>query len=124
LRQICSESRNPLALDLQDADNTKRKKGAGNNDVTAGEKQGIDPTGWAITKKTSAEKMRDKLHLTFSPNIKVTTKDGKGSLKGPARRQEVMPAANCKSNAIAGDDRVSSHIGIVPSMHDFLVASR
>ena len=102
------------AFRLQDADNTKMNKGDADKDATTADQQKMNSTDRATTQKIRAEIMKDKALSTYAHNIKVITRDGKVTLKGPVRTPEEKSAVEGKAASVAGESNVTSQLEIVP----------
>jgi hyperosmotically inducible protein len=95
-------------------DNTKVNKGDAHNDAVTADQQKMNPTDRAITQKIRADIMKDKSLSTYAHNVKIITKDGKVTLKGPVRTQDEKNSVEGKAAAIAGDTNVTSQIEVAP----------
>jgi hyperosmotically inducible protein len=98
----------------QQPDNTKTNQGDANKDATTAERQTNNASDVATTKQIRASIMKDKDLSTYAHNIKIITRDGKVTLKGPVRSQEEKASLETKAASIAGGDNVTSDLTIAP----------
>jgi hyperosmotically inducible protein len=100
------------AQDQQPApDNTANNK---NNTPTA-DHQKMNPADRAISQKIRKAIHDDTTLSTYAHNIKVITRDGKVTLKGPVRSDEEKTAIEAKAVEVAGQDNVTDQLTIAPS---------
>lgn len=94
-------------------DNTKtntrdRAKGA----VTA-DQQKETATDRELTRKIRRAVMEDKGLSTYAHNVKIVTRGGQVTLKGPVRSDEEQRAIEAKATELAGAGRVSNEMSVV-----------
>ena len=58
--------------------------------------------------------MDDKSLSTYAQNIKIITRNGKVTLKGPVRSADEKTAIGEKATQVAGAGNVTNHLTIVP----------
>jgi hyperosmotically inducible periplasmic protein len=58
--------------------------------------------------------MDDKDLSTYAHNIKIVTRNGKVTLKGPVRSEEEKKAIEAKATQVAGAGNVSNSISVKP----------
>jgi osmotically-inducible protein OsmY len=58
--------------------------------------------------------MQDKSISTYAHNIKIVTRDGKVTLKGPVRTEEEKASIETKAAAVAGADNVTNGLTVAP----------
>jgi osmotically-inducible protein OsmY len=58
--------------------------------------------------------MKDKSLSTYAHNIKVITRDGKVTLKGPVRSEDEKNEIAAKAASIAGADNVTNEMTVAP----------
>ena len=105
----------PVPQDQQTApDNTKVNQGDGNKAVTA-DQQKMNPADREITKKIRSAIFQDKSLSTYAHSIKIVTRNGQVTLKGPVRTEEEKSNVESKAAAVAGQSNVTSEITIAPS---------
>jgi hyperosmotically inducible protein len=105
----------PVARGRQSAsDNTKANKGDANKGATTADQQKMNPADRETTKKIRSALMDDKSLSTYAHNIKIITRDGMVTLKGPVRSEDEKSAIEAKARAIAGDSNVTSKLSVAP----------
>lgn len=97
------------------ADNTKTNQR--DNDTTSPHagNQKMNAADRTITQKIRAAIHEDSSLSTYGHNVKVITRDGKVTLKGPVRSEEEKNSIAAKAAAIAGDGNVDNQLDVVPS---------
>ena len=93
-------------------DNTRvnkrdRAKGA----VTAGQ-QKENSTDRQTTRKIRRAVMKDRSLSMYAHNVKIITRDGMVTLKGPVRSEAEKQAIETKAKQIAGDDKVTNQLDV------------
>jgi hyperosmotically inducible protein len=102
----------PIQQDQQPPpDNTKTNANKGA--VTA-EQQKMNPADRETTKQIRSALMKDKSLSTYAHNIKVITRDGKVTLKGPVRSEDEKNEIAAKAASIAGADNVTDEMTVAP----------
>lgn len=96
----------------QEPDNTKvnkqdRKPGA----VTA-DQQKMNKADRELTKKIRQAVMADKSLSTYAHNVKIVSRDGTVTLKGPVRSDTEKSTIETKATEIAGADKVRNEISV------------
>jgi osmotically-inducible protein OsmY len=105
----------PVARGQQsESDNTKANKGDANKGATTADQQKMNPADRETTKKIRSALMDDKSLSTYAHNIKIITRDGMVTLKGPVRSEDEKSAIEAKARAIAGDSNVTSKLSVAP----------
>jgi hyperosmotically inducible protein len=107
-----------LATQAQDAppkpDNSAvNKRDRAKDAVTAGSQKN-DKADLDTAKKIREAIKADKTLSTYAHNIKVIALDGSVTLKGPVRTEEEKATVEAKAKEIAGADKVTSEISVVP----------
>ena len=74
----------------------------------------MNTTDRDITKNIRASIMSDKSLSTYAHNVKIITRDGKVTLKGPVRTDKEKSDVEAKGAAVAGDANVTSQIEVAP----------
>src|SRR6202044_3395879 len=93
----------PIQQDQQPApDNTKTNQGDANKDATTADQQKMNPADRATTKQIRSALMQDKTLSTYAHNIKIITRDGHVTLKGPVRSDDDKASVEAKAVAVAG----------------------
>ena len=67
-----------------------------------------------ITQQIRQSIMKDKSLSTYAHNIKIVTKDGQVTLKGPVRSEDEKKAIEAKAAEVARDGKVTSELNIKP----------
>jgi osmotically-inducible protein OsmY len=106
----------PIQQELQPASgNTKRNQGDANKDAKTADQQKINPADRETTKKIRAALMDDKELSTYAHNIKIITRDGMVTLKGPVRSEDERMEIQSKAQQIAGASNVTNKLTIAPA---------
>jgi osmotically-inducible protein OsmY len=95
-------------------DNTRMNKGDAQSDSITADQQKMNPTDRTTTQKIRSEIMKDKSLSTYAHNIKIVTREGKVTLKGPVRSDEEKSSVEAKARSIAGNENVTSQIEVAP----------
>lgn len=66
-----------------------------------------------LTQKIRRAIVEDKALTTYAHNIKVITRDGQVTLKGPVHTAEEKSAVEAKATGIAGTGKVTNQISVV-----------
>lgn len=93
------------------ADNTKRNKDQ--SDPSA-DQQKMSPTDRDITQKIRKSIHEDKSLSTYAHNIKIITRDGKVTLRGPVRSEDEKSNLQAKAAEVAGQDNVTNQLEVAP----------
>jgi hypothetical protein len=105
----------PIQQDQQPPpDNTKTNQGDANRGAMTAEQQKMNPADRETTKQIRGALMKDKSLSTYAHNIKVITRDGKVTLKGPVRSDDEKNEIAAKAASIAGADNVTNEITVAP----------
>jgi osmotically-inducible protein OsmY len=105
----------PIQQDQQPApDNTKTNQGDANKGATTADQQKMNPADRATTKQIRSAIMDDKSLSTYAHNVKIITRNGKVTLKGPVRSADEKTAIGEKATQVAGAGNVTNHLTIVP----------
>jgi hyperosmotically inducible periplasmic protein len=106
----------PMRQDQQPAsDNTKTNQGDASKSATTADQQKMNPADRATTKQIRSALMDDKALSTYAHNIKIITRDGKVTLKGPVRTADEKSAIEAKATEVAGAGNVTNHLTIAPA---------
>jgi hyperosmotically inducible periplasmic protein len=97
-----------------DPDNTKTNQGDGSKGATTAAQQKMNPADRDTTKKIRSSIFQDKSLSTYAHNIKIITRDGKVTLKGPVRSEDEKSNIEAKAKAVAGDANVNDQLEIAP----------
>ena len=93
-------------------DNTKMNK---NQNPPTADQQKMNPEDRAITQKIRKSIHDDTTLSTYAHNIKVITREGKVTLRGPVRSEDEKSALQAKAEAVAGAENVTNKLTIAPS---------
>ena len=96
-------------------DNTKTNQGDANGGAVTAQQQSANPADRETTKQIRSALMKDKTLSTYAHNIKIITRDGKVTLKGPVRTEDEKSSIGAKAAAVAGDDNVMNKLTVAPS---------
>lgn len=66
------------------------------------------------TRKIRQAIIADKSLSSYAHNVKIITKNGTVTLKGPVRTEEEKSAVEAKAKEVAGADKVTSEISVAP----------
>lgn len=91
-------------------DNTKKNQNAG---ITA-DQQKNNSSDMEMTRRIRRLIMNDKALSTYAHNIKVITKDGHVTLKGPVDSRKEKEAIAAKATEVAGEGNVTDEIRVAP----------
>jgi hyperosmotically inducible protein len=95
-------------------DNTKTNEGDANKGATTADQQKMNPADRERTKQIRSAIMDDKSLSTYAHNVKIITRNGKVTLKGPVRSADEKTAIGEKATQVAGAGNVTNHLTIVP----------
>lgn len=105
----------PVRQDQQPApDNTKQNQGDANNGTMTAQQQKMNPADRDTTKQIRSAIIKDKSLSTYAHNIKVITRDGKVTLKGPVRSEDEKASIEAKAASVAGADNVTNELTVAP----------
>jgi hyperosmotically inducible protein len=95
-------------------DNTKNNQGDASTDAMTADQQKMNPADRNTSKQIRKAIMQDQSLSTYAHNIKIITRDGKVTLKGPVRSEEDRANIEAKAVAVAGADNVTNKLEIAP----------
>ena len=96
------------------SDNTKtNQRDRSANEQTA-DQQKDNRSDRDITQQIRQSIVKDKSLSTYAHNIKIVTKDGQVTLKGPVRSEDEKKAIEAKAAEVARDGKVTSELNIKP----------
>ena len=124
LRQImvlCALAVPLSALQAQTADkmakpdNSVMNKGDQKSTAMTADKQKINAGDQKITRQIRRSIMADKSLSTYAHNIKIITRDGAVTLKGPVKSDDEKKSVLAKAVTVAGSaDKVTDQITVTP----------
>ena len=94
------------------ADNAKKNKEE-NKEATA-EQQKETPSDREITRKIRRAVVKDKSLSMKAHNVKIITKDGNVTLKGPVKTDKEKAAIEKAAAAVAGQGKVKNELEVAP----------
>lgn len=93
-------------------DNTGiNKRDRNDNEMTADE-QGQSAADIEMTRKIRRTIMEDDSLSTYAKNIKIITKDGMVTLKGPVRSEQEKSSIEAKAASVAGTGKIKNQIEV------------
>lgn len=96
-------------------DNSKVNKKNGNNTIPrSADGQKNNKSDIRISADIRKAIYGDKALSTYAHNVKIVTRGGMVTLKGPVRTDEEKSSVEAKAKQVAGDDKVTSHVTVVP----------
>lgn len=98
----------------QNPDNTGMNQAGRNSDQTTADQQQEDPADRNLTEQIRRSIIADKSLSTDAHNVKVVTRGGQVTLKGPVRSEKEKRAIEGKAAEVAGEDKVTSQLMIKP----------
>lgn len=108
----------PIPQEQQPApDNSKTNQGDGSKGAATAGQQKMNPAGRNITGQIRASIFKDQSLSAYAHNIKIITRDGKVTRKGPVRTNEEKANIEARAAAVAGAANVSSQMEGAPAKH-------
>lgn len=105
----------PIQQDQQPApDNSKTNQGDADKGAMTAQQQKMNPADRDTSKQIRSALVKDKSLSTYAHNIKIITRDGKVTLKGPVRSEDEKNEITAKAASIAGADNVNDELTIAP----------
>jgi hyperosmotically inducible protein len=96
------------------ADNTKVNQRDRNASEPTADRQKDAAGDRATTRKIRQSLIQDKALSSYAHNVKIITRNGMVTLKGPVRSEEEKKAVEMKATEIAGNSNVTSNLDIKP----------
>lgn len=93
-------------------DNTQQNKDQPSPNA---DQQGMNSSDRAITQKIRKAIHEDKSLSTYAHNIKVITRDGKVTLRGPVRSDDEKSNLQAKAAAVVGEANVTNNLEVAPA---------
>lgn len=91
-------------------DNSKMNRDNQSNPTADQQKE--NSSDRAITQKIRKAIHQDKSLSMYAHNVKIITRDGKVTLRGPVKSDEEKSAVETKAAAVVGNDNVTSEIEV------------
>jgi len=95
-------------------DNTKTNQGDSSKGAMTADQQKMNPADRNTTKQIRQSIVKDDSLSTYAHNIKIITRDGKVTLKGPVRSEEDKKNIEAKATAVAGEGNVTNLLEVAP----------
>jgi hyperosmotically inducible protein len=95
-------------------DNTGVNRADRNSDQPTADQQQKDRTDRDLTEQIRRSIIADKTLSTDAHNVKVITRGGQVTLRGPVRSESEKRAIEAKAAEVAGADKVTSDLAIKP----------
>lgn len=95
-------------------DNTAVNKRDRAKDAVTADQQKENRSDRDITADIRKAVMDDKELSTYAHNVKIVTRNGKVTLKGPVRSEDEKKAIEAKATQVAGAGNVSNSISVKP----------
>ena len=106
------------SLSAQDApkpDNSKVNKRDQSKMAPTADSQKNGKSDIQITADIRKAVVADKALSTYAHNVKIITRKGSVTLKGPVRSDDEKASVEAKAKEVAGADKVTSQITVAPS---------
>jgi osmotically-inducible protein OsmY len=94
------------------ADNTKMNKEMRNKQEVSADQQGNSEADRKMTQEIRRAIQKEKSLSTYGHNVKVITKDGKVTLKGPVKSAQEKQQIGKVAGKVAGMDRVTNKLEV------------
>lgn len=95
-------------------DNSKTNRADRDQSSPTADQQKMNPADRELTRKIRSAITGDKSLSTYAHNVKVISRDGKVTLKGPVRSDDEKAAVLNKATSIAGQENVIDQLQIAP----------
>lgn len=99
-------------------DNSKMNQGDASKDAMTAQQQKVNPADRQTTRQIRSSLIKDKALSTYAHNIKIITRDGHVTLKGPVRSEDEKATIAAKAEAIAGAGNVKDELTIAPAKQE------
>jgi osmotically-inducible protein OsmY len=103
-----------FALAAQQPDNTKANKPNQDQGTPTADQQKMSAGDRDMTKKIRSALHNDSSLSTYAHNIKIITREGKVTLKGPVRSEEEKDKVAAAASNVAGEGNVTNEITVAP----------
>ena len=98
----------------QAPDNTKVNKRDDHKNAVTADKQSNSKEDLNLTKKIRSELNLNKDFSTYARNIKIISKDGMVTLRGPVKTSEEKSSIEAIAKRVAGDAKVENLLEVAP----------
>jgi osmotically-inducible protein OsmY len=96
----------------QAPDNTNVNRRDRNSGTATADQQNGNRSDLEITREIRRSITEDKGLSTYARNVKVVTKDGNVTLRGPVRSEDEKKSIGSKAGSIAGPDHVKNELEV------------
>jgi hyperosmotically inducible periplasmic protein len=97
------------------ANNSKTNQGDANKGSATADHQNMNPADRNTSKQIRSAIYKDHSLSTYAHNIKVITRDGKVTLKGPVRTEDEKAAIAAKAAGVVGAENVTNLLEVTPA---------
>jgi osmotically-inducible protein OsmY len=95
-------------------DNTKVNERDRSKEEPTADQQKDNRSDRDITQLIRRSIMTDKSLSTYAHNVKIITRNGQVTLKGPVRSEDEKKTVEARATEVAGENRVTSQLDIKP----------
>ena len=95
-------------------DNSKTNQVDRDQSSATADQQKMNPADRELTRKIRSAIMSDKSLSTYAHNVKIISREGKVTLKGPVRSDDEKAAVLNKATDIAGQQNVIDELQVAP----------
>ena len=96
----------------QAPDNTNVNRRDRNSGASTAEQQNANRSDVEITREIRRSITQDKGLSTYARNVKIITKDGTVTLRGPVRSEEEKKSIGSKADSVAGAGHVKNELEV------------
>lgn len=96
------------------ADNSKINQQEDNKTGSTAERQKENSADRELARQIRRAIVKDKALSTYAHNVKVISRDGMVTLKGPVRSEEDKQSIEAKAKEVAGQDKVDDQLEVQP----------
>jgi len=100
---------------VQAPDNTRANQGDGSKTAVTADQQKNDRTDRYLTQQIRKAVIADKSLSVYAHNVKIISRHGAVTLKGPVRSDDEKHAIVAKAEAIAGAGNVTDQLSVKPA---------
>jgi len=110
--QSTDKSKSTATDSQSKADNTRQNK---NDRTNTADRSTNSASDRELTRKIRKAIVDDKSLSSYAHNVKIVTKDGMVTLRGPVRTEDEKKMVEAKANEVAGAGKVTNDITVAPS---------
>jgi hyperosmotically inducible protein len=96
------------------ADNSKMNQQEDNKTGTTAQSQKENKADREMARQIRRAVVQDKALSTYAHNVKIISRNGMVTLKGPVRSDEDKQSIEAKAKAVAGEDKVDDQLEVQP----------